>query len=49
MTDSLKLIRGGNLVFSTGIIQADLLISGEKISAIGVPGSFAGAEGADVA
>jgi dihydropyrimidinase len=48
MTDSRKLIRGGNLVFSTGIIRADLLIAGEKISAIGEPGSFTGEKGVEI-
>jgi dihydropyrimidinase len=48
MTDSLKLITGGNLVSSTGIVRADLLIAGERISAVGEPGSFAGAQGAEI-
>ena len=36
----MKLFRGGDVVSAAGIIRADLLIEGEKIQAVGMPGSF---------
>lgn len=34
------LIRGGKIVNETGIVQADLLIEGEKVKALGMPDTF---------
>ena len=36
----MKLFRGGDIVSAAGITRADLLIEGEKIQAVGTPGSF---------
>jgi len=44
MHGSLKLIRGGDVVSSSGITRADLLVEGEKIKALGTPGSLEGAD-----
>ena len=41
-------IKNGKVVSTTGVIEQDVLIDGEKIIALGQPGFFAGAEqGAD--
>ena len=36
----MKLFRGGDIVSAVGITRADLLVEGEKIQAVGTPGSF---------
>ena len=36
----MTLIRGGDIVSAAGIARADLLVDGEKIRAVGAPGSF---------
>lgn len=42
MSESTILITGGTVVSEMGAYQADLLISGEKIKAQGIPGYFSG-------
>ena len=37
-----KLIKNGNVVFETDIRKADILVCGEKIAAILVPGEYSG-------
>ena len=36
---SMKLFRGGDIVSAAGITRADLVVDGEKIQAVGTPGS----------